>query len=126
MTACTGAVRYMSPENMKGKPYGLSTDVYSWSMIMWYILALEPPFAMYTESMIIERACDRGYRPKIFSSWSSRLSKLITRSWSVNPKERPSFAAIANGLKDELKEVDPRLAQMVEESAEIDMPGIQE
>ena len=105
MTGCTGSIRYMSPENVQGKPYNLTTDVYSWSMIMWNILALEPPFALYTEQMIIDRVCNRGYRPKIFSTWSSRMSKIIGRSWSANTKDRPSFEEVSVELKIELNEV---------------------
>jgi serine/threonine protein kinase len=33
MTNKTGAIRYMSPENLQGRPYDLTTDVYSWAMI---------------------------------------------------------------------------------------------
>jgi len=98
MTGCTGSIRYMSPENLQGKPYNLKTDVYSWAMIMWNILALEPPFALYTEQMIIDRVCNRGYRPKIFSTWSARMSKSIRLSWSANYEERPSFSEISAEL----------------------------
>jgi hypothetical protein len=98
----------MSPENVQGKPYNLSTDVYSWAMIMWNILALEPPFALYSEQMIIDRVCNRGYRPKIFSTWSSRMSKIIGRSWSANTKDRPSFTEISVELKIECDEVESK------------------
>jgi serine/threonine protein kinase len=125
MTNKTGAIRYMSPENLQGRPYDLTTDVYSWAMIMWFVLALEPPFAAYSEPMIEERVCQRGYRPKIFKTWSSRISMLMSRSWHKNPKERPSFATIAEELKKELAEVDPKLAQMVDKSTEIlELPGM--
>ena len=126
MTSCTGAIRYMSPENAKGDPYGLTTDVYSWAMIMWFVLALEPPFALYTESMIMERVCDRGYRPKLFSSWSPRMSKLIGRSWHENPRKRPSFAKISEEIRKEIEEVDPNLASMVESTDSLQLTGIQE
>lgn len=127
MTQKTGAVRYMSPENAQGKPYDLSTDVYSWAMIMWFVMALEPPFALYTEPMIEERVCQRGYRPKLFKSWSPRVSQLISRSWNENPKDRPPFATIVEELKKELAAVDPNLAEMVKKSDDIlQMPGIQE
>jgi len=106
MTGCTGSIRYMSPENLQGKPYNLKTDVYSWAMIMWNILALEPPFALYTEQMIIDRVCNRGYRPKIFSTWSARISKTMRFSWSANINERPGFAEISTVLADESKEID--------------------
>mmetsp|Transcript_18241 Transcript_18241/g.41855 ORF Transcript_18241/g.41855 Transcript_18241/m.41855 type:complete len:461 (+) Transcript_18241:165-1547(+) len=106
LTGCTGSIRYMSPENIQGRPYNLKTDVYSWAMIMWNILALEPPFALYTEQMIIDRVCSRGYRPKIFSTWSARMAKIIGRSWSADIKERPNFSEISSQLKLESDEID--------------------
>ena len=46
MTKLTGGIRYMSPEVGLGLPYNLKADVYSWSMLMWYIMALEPPVSL--------------------------------------------------------------------------------
>lgn len=108
----------MSPENAKCQPYNLLTDVYSWAMIMWFIMALEPPFALYTESMILARVTERGYRPKTFSSWSPRIGRIINRSWSADIHVRPSFAEIAQELKKELVEVDPKQAVMLDVSRE--------
>ena len=105
MTGCTGSIRYMSPENVKGKPYNQKTDVYSWAMIMWNILALEPPFALYTELMIIDRVCGRGYRPKLFSTWSTRISRIISLSWSADISERPNFEEISAELISEAEEI---------------------
>lgn len=127
MTGCTGAVRYMSPENAKNQPYDLSTDIYSFAMLLWFMFALEPPFSMYTENMILDRVCNRGYRPKLFAAWSHRLSKLIGMSWSENPKERPSFAIIANELRKEMADLDPKFARVLEEESENQLlPGIDE
>jgi hypothetical protein len=42
----TGAIRYMAPEVGKGEPYNLKADVYSWSMLFWFIIKLEPPMGM--------------------------------------------------------------------------------
>ena len=36
----------MAPEVGLGQPYNLAADVYSWSMLMWFMLALEPPFGL--------------------------------------------------------------------------------
>jgi hypothetical protein len=47
------------------------------------------------------------------------MKNMITQGWSINPKERPSFETIINHLKDELTELDPKLAAMVEDSAEL-------
>lgn len=53
----------MAPENGLGRPYNLKADVYSWSMVMWYIMALEPPMGLYTPRMIVEKVFTNGYRP---------------------------------------------------------------
>ncbi|KAL3929543.1 MAG: hypothetical protein SGBAC_012161, partial [Bacillariaceae sp.] len=89
MTSFTGAVRYMAPEVGLGMPYNLSVDVYSWSMMMWFILALEPPYGFYTEDMIIDRVFRRGSRPAVFESWSHELGNLMKCSWDSTISKRP-------------------------------------
>ena len=113
LTGMTGALRYMAPEVYFWKPYDLSVDVYSWSMIMWYILALEPPFGLYTHHMIEDRVIQRGSRPAIFSVWSSTLSNLMKQCWDVDPMSRPSFSDICSVLKNEVtieSEIDTTVA----------------
>ena len=109
MTGFTGAMRYMAPEVGLRRPYNLSADVYSWGMILWYMLALEPPFGLYTEKMIDERVFRQGYRPTIFQSWSKRMGQVLTHSWHQDCRKRPSFRQLMNALKQELIELDPRL-----------------
>jgi serine/threonine protein kinase len=104
LTGMTGAMRYMAPEVGLGKPYNLSADVYSWSMIMWFILALEPPFGFYTEDMIRDRVFKRGSRPAIFHSWPQQLAEVMKRAWHVDISVRPSFAEICTVLKLEMVE----------------------
>ncbi|KAG7356279.1 WD-40 repeat-containing serine/threonine protein kinase [Nitzschia inconspicua] len=106
MTGLTGAVRYMAPEVGTGEPYGISADVYSWAMLMWFILALEPPFGLYTESMIMDRAWVRGYRPVVFRRWNENIQNLIRSAWAQDPLDRPSFLEISLALKQELMSLD--------------------
>jgi serine/threonine protein kinase len=106
LTGMTGAIRYMAPEVGLGKPYNLTADVYSWSMIMWFILALEPPFGFYTEDMIRDRVLKRGSRPAIFNSWSETLGNLMKRAWSVDITARPSFSEVCSVLNMEMVEKD--------------------
>ena len=102
LTGFTGAMRYMAPEVGLRKPYNLAADVYSWSMIMWYIMALEPPFGFYTQEMIADRVFKRGSRPAVFRRWPEALSSLIKQAWDSDVSQRPSFAEIALILKQEL------------------------
>lgn len=102
MTSFTGAVRYMAPEVGLGMPYNLSVDVYSWSMILWFIMALEPPYGFYTEDMIIDRVFKRGSRPAVFESWSHELGNLMKCSWDSTISKRPSFSDICSVLRSEM------------------------
>jgi serine/threonine protein kinase len=84
MTGFTGAIRYMAPEIGLRQPYGLKADVYSWSMIMWYTMALEPPMGMYTPNMFIDRVFKRGSRPILKDKWAEGLKALMKKCWSTD------------------------------------------
>jgi serine/threonine protein kinase len=106
MTAMTGAIRYMAPEVGMRKTYNLSADVFSWAMLMWFILALEPPFGLYTENMIMDRCWAKGYRPVIFKRWNNIIKDIIKQAWDQNPSARPSFLDVSLALKQELMNFD--------------------
>jgi serine/threonine protein kinase len=115
MTGMTGALRYMAPEVGLCRPYNLSADVYSWAMVFWYILALEPPFCLYSHKMINDRVFMLDLRPKIFTSWSPRIVNVMNQAWSKNLRERPTFKEIAVVLKSELTEIDPKHAYLMDD-----------
>jgi serine/threonine protein kinase len=106
MTAMTGAIRYMSPEVGLGNPYNLAADAYSWAMLTWFILALEPPFGLYTENMLVERVMIRGSRPVAFNVWSENIKEIIKCAWDPVISERPSFLEISLVLKQEIIDCD--------------------
>ncbi|GKY95429.1 hypothetical protein MPSEU_000504400 [Mayamaea pseudoterrestris] len=107
MTSFCGAIRYMAPENGLGQPYNTKADVYAWSMLLHYIIALEPPMGAYTPKMFIERVFKLGYRPAIKDKWSPAIRDLMKRSWSEDIDERPTFCEIVRLLKQEIAIVDP-------------------
>lgn len=106
MTGLTGAMRYMAPEVGLNMPYSLSADVYSWSMIFWYILTLEPPFFIYSHKMISDQVFKNGVRPPLFLSWSKRVKNLLQDCWQEDMKKRPRFKEISVELTKELAEME--------------------
>lgn len=119
MTGMTGALRYMAPEVGLHEPYNLKADVYSWAMILWYMLALEPPFGLYTPSMIQERVFVKGYRPKVFVAWSSRVSAVMKQAWSSDHHARPSMKEVASIVRSELVDTNPRFAALMDTNNEL-------
>lgn len=119
MTGFTGAIRYMAPEVGLKEPYNLKADVYSWSMILWYIMALEPPMGLYTPKMFMERVHKMGYRPMIKErKWPAGVNRLMKISWSDDINERPSFSQIKAILRKELTEIDPELRTFFSDDSE--------
>lgn len=110
LTGFTGAIRYMAPEVGLRKPYNLAADVYSWSMLMWYILALEPPLGLYTPNMFIDRVFRKGYRPATQVTWPEKISDLLKECWSANIKDRPNFQQIMATIRRETQAVDPEMS----------------
>lgn len=98
MTGFTGAVRYMAPEVGLSKRYNLTADVYSWTMLMWHMMALEPPLCLYTEKMMIERVFERGSRPTTNEKWPLRIRALLKHGWDHDVTKRPSMEQISQVL----------------------------
>ena len=118
LTGLTGGIRYMAPEVGLSLPYNTQADIYSWSMILWYILALEPPLCLYTPEMIMYRVFEKGHRPATKVKWSPVLSALLRRAWSEDPHERPTFAAIMTELTGIMQPVAAKDAKSPPEASE--------
>jgi serine/threonine protein kinase len=110
MTGMTGGIRYMAPEVGLNKPYNNKVDVYSWSMVFWYMLALEPPFGMYTNNMFVDRVFQKKYRPAINDRWPNEYGDLLRKCWSHRICDRPSFIEISSTLREEIHKLDPTMS----------------
>jgi len=94
-----GTRRYMAPEVVQIKPYGLSTDVFSFGILMWEMLALKAPFENLTREMHYKEVVVQGKRPKISKHWPFVTKKLLKSCWHRLPEERPSFQAVCELIK---------------------------
>eukprot|EP00542_Grammatophora_oceanica_P015018 CAMPEP_0194036986 /NCGR_PEP_ID=MMETSP0009_2-20130614/9362_1 /TAXON_ID=210454 /ORGANISM="Grammatophora oceanica, Strain CCMP 410" /LENGTH=501 /DNA_ID=CAMNT_0038678971 /DNA_START=162 /DNA_END=1667 /DNA_ORIENTATION=+ len=107
MTGFTGSIRYMAPEVGLRRPYNHTADIYSFSMLLWYILALEPPYGFYTPEMFLQRVFQLGHRPVVMQEWPENIQTVMKRSWDVRLHVRPSFNIIMKVLKKEASKINP-------------------
>jgi len=98
MTGDTGTVRYMAPEVAKGEPYNDKADVYSFSMVAWYILTGKVPYGNLTLKQMQEYVFQGLDRPKCPKSWPPEISALLSKCWAQDSFERPNFAQITRTL----------------------------
>mmetsp|Transcript_53488 Transcript_53488/g.130688 ORF Transcript_53488/g.130688 Transcript_53488/m.130688 type:complete len:823 (-) Transcript_53488:281-2749(-) len=95
----TGTYRYMSKEAFNCEPPKESSDIYSASLVIWYMCTGERPFAKVPTSQLQEGIVHRkGMRPKATMVQWSQLASLVEAAWDVDPLKRPSAERIKADL----------------------------
>lgn len=100
-----GSMRYMSPEVALMKPYNLKSDVYSFSMVLWHILALKSPFGAYSPRMYLEGVVNEGDRPRLDPKWPSSVQMLLRIGWSPDASVRPTMHTYYTALRREVAQL---------------------
>jgi len=80
-----GTEGYMAPEIMTARCYGLNADVYSWAMVLYEMVTLEPP--------------QEGRRPTFPDTTPKSLCHLIQKAGAHNVSERCSIKEAAEQLQ---------------------------
>lgn len=96
----------MAPEVALNEPYGLSADMYSFSILLWEILTLQKAFGQMSTQEHRERVIMGGERPELISdAWSANLCKILQNCWDCDPLERPSARQVYNALRKEVQDL---------------------
>ena len=109
LTGCIGSLRYMSPECAQGKPYGFSSDVHSFAILLWEICALQRPYEqVHTTPDLVRVAFLGNERPTLRKIASPTLKQLLQKSWNPIPGMRPTMSSIVDSLSSLLSNADSR------------------
>jgi hypothetical protein len=101
LTGDTGTLRYMAPEVYRCERYNVTCDVYSFCILVWQILKLETPFAVYSDTMLITKVLVAGKRPMCDPKWPQEITEMLKLGWGVFNR-RPSMDDICATLRDEI------------------------
>lgn len=118
-TGNTGSYRFMAPEVHLNQAYDAKADIFSFGMILYWIVDGQPPFTNRTG----EQAADLNAgdtRPTFKTQHNaregagtgrgavidtvSRAVKLVKRCWAAQPEDRPNASAICDSLEAAMKE----------------------
>lgn len=94
----TGTSRYMAVEVIRKAPYNLLADVFSFSILLWEIMALTKPYEGMLGPQVKESVSLYGERPSVPRSWPVAIRKLLRRGWSETISSRPSMEGIFETL----------------------------
>ncbi|PKC03103.1 kinase-like protein [Rhizophagus irregularis] len=93
-----GVVPYIAPEVLNGKPYTLSSDIYSFGVIMAELSSGKPPFHKKTHyNTLILEICD-GLRPEVEKGAPEIYKELAYKCMDANPDQRPTASKLWNIL----------------------------
>ncbi|GBB83131.1 hypothetical protein RclHR1_00010013 [Rhizophagus clarus] len=95
-----GVIPFIAPEVLRGKPYTLASDIYSFSMIMWEFTSGVPPFNDRAHDFELSLDICKGERPKVIEKIPQCYINLMKRCWSEDPLKRPSALEIKNIIRN--------------------------
>ncbi|RGB39009.1 kinase-like domain-containing protein [Rhizophagus diaphanus] len=94
-----GVLPYIAPEVLNGEPYTLSSDIYSFGVVMAELSSGKPPFHKRKHDNSLALKICNGLRPEFGKGTPEIYKKLAHRCMNANPNQRPT----ANELKEILK-----------------------
>ncbi|POG73983.1 kinase-like domain-containing protein [Rhizophagus irregularis DAOM 181602=DAOM 197198] len=118
-----GVIPFMAPEVLRGKPYTLASDIYSFSMIMWEFTSGVPPFNDREHDLPLSLSICRGERPEITENTPQCYVDLMKKCWDEDPLKRPSSEEVLNTFRKwifipdqtEIKDIDEELKSQIME-----------
>ena len=103
LTGNTGSLRFMAPEVALNEPYGFSSDMYSFGLTLWQMMAMEEPFDAITgRETFVDLVAKNGARPMIEDTWGGPLVDVLKSCWHGDLTKRPTATQCVSTLRQEL------------------------
>jgi len=100
--------RWLAPEILSGRGYSFSSDVYSYGVIMWELLAWKLPWHDCGPWQVVKLVTDDRTRPPVPAGadlptppfpGQPAYVQLMNDCWQHDPEKRPRFAEIITRLR---------------------------
>ena len=89
-----GAALFAAPELLSSGCVGFESDAYAFGIVAWHLMSMDNSEADLEDYQVRYQVCERGWRPSIFSNAPVPIKELVSRCWSQDRTNRPSFAEI--------------------------------
>ncbi|KDO31155.1 TKL protein kinase [Saprolegnia parasitica CBS 223.65] len=104
MSIC-GSPLWVAPEVLRGEKYGTPCDVYSFSIIVWEVLAWSEPYPAMGSSEVMKGVACGNLRPIPPEGAPTCLVNLLRDCWNRKQDARPAFNQIVPLLESMRDEV---------------------
>eukprot|EP01100_Stratorugosa_tubuloviscum_P007725 TRINITY_DN318_c0_g2_i1.p1 TRINITY_DN318_c0_g2~~TRINITY_DN318_c0_g2_i1.p1 ORF type:complete len:558 (+),score=207.30 TRINITY_DN318_c0_g2_i1:44-1675(+) len=90
-----GSPLWMAPEVLLGKPLNEKSDIYSYALVFWELIAQEKLFPKIGSLADLRRkVCRDNIRPSLPANLPQGIVNLLNDCWQANPLHRPLCSAI--------------------------------
>ncbi|RGB32989.1 kinase-like domain-containing protein [Rhizophagus diaphanus] len=93
-----GVLPYIAPEVLNGEPYTISSDIYSFGVIMTEISSGQPPFYNRKHDVNLATEICNGLRPEFGKGTPEIYKKLAYRCMNAIPNQRPTATELTKIL----------------------------
>jgi serine/threonine protein kinase len=93
-----GVLPYIAPEVLNGEPYTISSDIYSFGVVMTELSSGKPPFYDRKHDLSLALEICNGLRPEFGKGTPEIYKKLAHRCMNANPNKRPTARELVNIL----------------------------
>jgi serine/threonine protein kinase len=93
-----GPIRWMAPESLAKRTYSKKSDVWSFGIVVYEIVARCEPHTDADPLLVGALIRDQYLTPKIPDDCPSILRELMQLCWQAEPNQRPSFKEICRVL----------------------------
>lgn len=94
-----GMMPYMAPETFRNTIFSKSTDIYSFSMLMWEMASNELPFSKRSPEISLALDICDGLRPIIPPDVPKVYKDLMEKCWAQAPSKRPTVDELIKRLE---------------------------
>lgn len=101
MTGQIGTPIYMAPELFTDEHFGPGVDVYAFAIVAYEIVTGKQPYFELSSNISVFALSQKvmnGYRPQFTDDVTDKMKELISKCWSSNALDRPSFDTIFEQL----------------------------
>lgn len=95
-----GPYKWMAPESLSRNIFSIKSDVWSYGVTLWEILARSLPFPEMDIYKVAELVVQNGLRLPLDPNWPPKFKELLTSCWEQLPDKRPDFPAISAKLDE--------------------------
>jgi serine/threonine protein kinase len=93
----TPTAMYASPERVRGRPQGPSSDVYALGILLFHMITGQPPFDADTEDEVLEQQLEKPPPPLQYNELQDipiELEQLVRAMLAKDPARRPAVRKI--------------------------------